>query len=214
MKQDLKFISTKLKMPLPRENYIKRILIQRIFYDLCNMEMGKCRKMLNFIDDILKVTRKNRMKIQLIYGILLKVIILDKEFIVNKREILNLIREAIYYSFENKIAAPFIFEGERIDNLISLLLSERSKDLSVKEKEFISNSLKINSENKNQELLTNREVEVMVELSKGFSNKEIAEKLCISLATVKTHVINIYSKLQVSSRVAAVEKARNINIIK
>lgn len=203
---------TKIPLEIIKSN--RELLIQRIFYDLCNMEMGKCRKMLNFIDDILKVTRKNRMKIQLIYGILLKVIILDKEFIVNKREILNLIREAIYYSFENKIAAPFIFEGERIDNLISLLLSERSKDLSVKEKEFISNSLKINSENKNQELLTNREVEVMVELSKGFSNKEIAEKLCISLATVKTHVINIYSKLQVSSRVAAVEKARNINIIK
>ncbi|MDF2502802.1 LuxR C-terminal-related transcriptional regulator [Clostridium sp.] len=195
-------------------NKINITVDQKIVYARLLFINGKKEKALNFIDDILKVTRKNKMKIQLIYGILLKVIILDKEFIFNKREILNLIREAIYYSFENKIAAPFIFEGERIENLISLLLSERSKDLSVKEKEFISNSLKINSENKNQELLTNREVEVMVELSKGFSNKEIAEKLCISLATVKTHVINIYSKLQVSSRVAAVEKARNINIIK
>lgn len=95
-----------------------------------------------------------------------------------------------------------------------MLVSEKGKDLSVKEKEFISKSLKINGENKNQELLTNREVEVMLELSKGLSNKEIAEKLCISLATVKTHIINIYSKLHVSSRVAVVEKARKMNVIK
>ncbi|WP_155241943.1 response regulator transcription factor [Clostridium pasteurianum] len=66
----------------------------------------------------------------------------------------------------------------------------------------------------NEEFLTNKETEVMLEISKGLSNKEIAEKLCISLATVKTHIINIYSKLQVNSRVAAVEKARKMDIIK
>ncbi len=41
------------------------------------------------------------------------------------------------------------------------------------------------------------------ELATGATNKEIAEMLCISVATVKTYIINIYSKLGVSNRVEA-----------
>ena len=65
-----------------------------------------------------------------------------------------------------------------------------------------------------ENLLSDREVEVVSELATGASNKEIAARLCISLATVKTHVINIYTKLQVNGRVAAVEEARRQRIIR
>ncbi|MBW5456108.1 DNA-binding response regulator [Clostridium sporogenes] len=64
------------------------------------------------------------------------------------------------------------------------------------------------------ELLTEREKEVMEILLEGASNKQIGEKLNISLATVKTHMINIYSKLQVSNRVQAVEKYKIIKASK
>lgn len=57
--------------------------------------------------------------------------------------------------------------------------------------------------------LTARELEVIKEMEQGRSNKEIAESLCISMATVKTHIINIYSKLGVSNRVAAINKMRD-----
>ncbi|RUT63896.1 helix-turn-helix transcriptional regulator [Clostridium botulinum] len=60
------------------------------------------------------------------------------------------------------------------------------------------------------ELLTEREKEVMEILFEGSSNKQIGKRLNISLATVKTHMINIYSKLQVSNRVQAVEKYKNL----
>ena len=53
---------------------------------------------------------------------------------------------------------------------------------------------------------TERELEVLKELAKGSTNKQIAENLYISLATVKTHIINIYGKLGVNNRVAAVNK--------
>ncbi|UNC91189.1 DNA-binding response regulator [Candidatus Contubernalis alkalaceticus] len=56
-------------------------------------------------------------------------------------------------------------------------------------------------------------MEVLQTLSTGASNKEIAKKLCISLSTVKTHIINIYSKLHVSNRVEAVETARMKGIL-
>ncbi|CAN5687240.1 two-component system response regulator CasR [soil metagenome] len=54
--------------------------------------------------------------------------------------------------------------------------------------------------------LTRREQEILEELSKGFRYKEIADKLFVSLETVRTHISNIYEKLQVNSRVEALKK--------
>jgi len=61
--------------------------------------------------------------------------------------------------------------------------------------------------------LTNREVEVLGLIVDGLSNVEIAERLFIGRATVKTHVSNILSKLGVPNRVAAVRVALKINLI-
>jgi DNA-binding NarL/FixJ family response regulator len=54
--------------------------------------------------------------------------------------------------------------------------------------------------------LTRREQEMLEQLSKGYRYKEIADKLFISIDTVRTHVRNIYEKLQVNSRVEALRK--------
>jgi LuxR family maltose regulon positive regulatory protein len=53
-------------------------------------------------------------------------------------------------------------------------------------------------------------MEVLKALTDGASNKEIGEKLFISISTVKTHMINIYSKLGVKNRVEAVNEGRKI----
>ena len=50
------------------------------------------------------------------------------------------------------------------------------------------------------EPLSERESEVLVLITKGYSGKEIAEKMCVSINTVKTHVRHIYQKLHVRSR--------------
>ncbi len=54
--------------------------------------------------------------------------------------------------------------------------------------------------------LSRREQEVLEQLSKGYRYKEIADKLFVSLETVRTHIRNIYEKLQVNSRVEALKK--------
>jgi DNA-binding NarL/FixJ family response regulator len=57
------------------------------------------------------------------------------------------------------------------------------------------------------EILTIREKEILDYLAKGFLYKEIAQELNLSKETVKKHVQNIYSKLQVQNRTEAINKA-------
>lgn len=52
--------------------------------------------------------------------------------------------------------------------------------------------------------LTNRELEILLLMAEGMTNQEIADKLYIALKTVKTHVSNILSKLEVQDRTQAV----------
>lgn len=54
--------------------------------------------------------------------------------------------------------------------------------------------------------LSKREQEMLEQLSHGFRYKEIADNLSISTETVRTHIRNIYEKLQVNSRVEALKK--------
>lgn len=60
--------------------------------------------------------------------------------------------------------------------------------------------------NKAAEELTKRELELLELLSKGYRYKEIADKLFISQDTVRTHIRNIYIKLQVNSKIEAINK--------
>ncbi len=61
--------------------------------------------------------------------------------------------------------------------------------------------------------LTSRENEVLQLLVKGYSNAEIASQLFLSVSTIKTHVSNLFFKLEVNSRLKAIDKAKLLNII-
>jgi DNA-binding NarL/FixJ family response regulator len=60
------------------------------------------------------------------------------------------------------------------------------------------------AEGQPQELLTQRELEVLTLAAKGMSNKDIAEKLVISVRTVQAHLRSIFNKMGVGSRSEAV----------
>ncbi|MDA0267300.1 MAG: LuxR C-terminal-related transcriptional regulator [Cyanobacteria bacterium] len=63
------------------------------------------------------------------------------------------------------------------------------------------------------EPLTPREVEVLRLIAAGMRNQEIADRLFISLATVKRHIANAYGKLGVSHRMEAVARANELNLL-
>jgi DNA-binding NarL/FixJ family response regulator len=63
------------------------------------------------------------------------------------------------------------------------------------------------------EPLTERELEVLRLVAEGDSNQDIARKLVVSLATVKTHINHIFSKLDAESRVQVVARARAIGLL-
>ncbi len=61
--------------------------------------------------------------------------------------------------------------------------------------------------------LTGQEVRVLEQLAAGRSNKEIAQVLGLSPNTVKTHIANLFAKLEVRRRTQAIGKARDLRLI-
>ncbi|WP_163421130.1 response regulator transcription factor [Flagellimonas sp. CMM7] len=61
--------------------------------------------------------------------------------------------------------------------------------------------------------ISKREYEVLIQISNGLSNKEIADRLFVSESTIKTHVSNLLVKLDAKRRTQAVQKAKNLQIL-
>jgi LuxR family maltose regulon positive regulatory protein len=61
--------------------------------------------------------------------------------------------------------------------------------------------------------LTNRELEVLRLLAEGLSNKAIADRLVVAPSTVKQHLKNIFSKLDVHNRTQAVARGQELELL-
>jgi DNA-binding NarL/FixJ family response regulator len=61
--------------------------------------------------------------------------------------------------------------------------------------------------------LTSREMEILQLMSLGYTNRKIADKLYVSINTVKTHASNLFDKLGASNRVDALVKAREVGVL-
>ncbi len=70
------------------------------------------------------------------------------------------------------------------------------------------------SASREEPILSDREVDVLTAVAKGFTYNEIAEMLSISFHTVSSHVKHIYRKLEVRSRSEAVYEAVNLGLIR
>ena len=63
------------------------------------------------------------------------------------------------------------------------------------------------------EALSERELEVLQLIAAGKTNRSIASELFVSVGTIKTHVNNLYRKLDAHSRTQALARARELNLI-
>ena len=63
-----------------------------------------------------------------------------------------------------------------------------------------------------EEPLSERELEVLRLLADGLTNQEIADRLVVTVGTVKTHVHHVFGKLNVRSRTEAAARARALNL--
>lgn len=61
--------------------------------------------------------------------------------------------------------------------------------------------------------ISKREYEVLELMAQGLSNKEIADKLFVSLNTIKTHSSNLFLKLEVKRRTQAVQRGKELRLI-
>lgn len=77
------------------------------------------------------------------------------------------------------------------------------------EKEFVLNGMLLEMLN-----ISPRELEVLQLMAEGLSNAEIAERLFVSVNTVKTHTSKLFEKLEVKRRTQAVEFGKRYNLIR
>ena len=119
-------------------------------------------------------------------------------------------------------ADGYIMKGCNLDALLSAIKSVSQKAawldpmiarlvLSGIQKQNVQNKEK--QENINKYSLTKKELEVLSLISEGLSNKEISDKLVVTLSTTKAHVHNILQKLYVTDRTKATVKARNEGLV-
>jgi LuxR family maltose regulon positive regulatory protein len=118
----------------------------------------------------------------------------------------------------------FLQEGKMITRLIAKILEDQKQVKSEQElpvsEQFINKILSAFDKAKSpsqaadfHESLSEREIEVLKLIAAGFSNQQIADKLFVSLNTVRTHTKNINSKLDVHSRTQAVAKGKKRGLI-
>ncbi|WP_430413785.1 LuxR C-terminal-related transcriptional regulator [Parasphingorhabdus sp.] len=129
---------------------------------------------------------------------------------------ISALREALELAAPQRIIGPFV----GLDPL-KPILGRVKADLSLKQESvllanFVSQVSKRRRDVRPQsgnDLLSVREHEILEQLAQGHSNKEIARRFELTQNTVKFHLKNIYSKLEVNRRTQAIAQARQKNLI-
>ncbi|MEI8065964.1 MAG: response regulator transcription factor [Actinomycetes bacterium] len=104
-------------------------------------------------------------------------------------------------------ASAYVLKEAPLSELVTAL-----KFLQASPGKFFSRA-NVKSISKKVRDLTQRESEILALLPEGLSNREIGSLLFISEATVKTHLLTLYRKLEVSNRIQAIEVGRDNDLL-
>ncbi|MBI3175289.1 MAG: LuxR family transcriptional regulator [Chloroflexi bacterium] len=125
---------------------------------------------------------------------------------------LKTLERALEIGKANGYVRIFLDEGEEMKNLLTQVQKLRKDDFVASLLAAFGKPVHID-QSALIEPLTEREIDVLRLIAEGLSNPEIADKLVLSVGTVKTHVKHIYGKLNVDDRVKAAGKAREMKLI-
>lgn len=138
----------------------------------------------------------------------------------------QLMAKVIRLAEPEEFTRPFLDRGPQIVPLLRLVLE--TERLTAKAQQFIKNILQKMRDSFGAEAavsqkaisalsaaasISEREQEVLRCVEAGLSNREIATKMWVADSTVKTHLKNIYRKLDVNSRVQAVMRAQTLGLL-
>lgn len=163
------------------------------------------------IERLVDQARSSERIFMLIELLLVKMDILLKTY--KKDQAIEILESALQYGQSGPFILPFLAYADRIAPLLTELRAHHKGDGFIDSLISFEPLSSLSNQPHSTELLSQRESEVLALLSVGFSNKEIGEKLFISLNTVKTHIKNINSKLDVSNRVQAIQRAKEMHLI-
>lgn len=210
------FLSALEQAPNYREQPFFRLLRARLLF-----ERGKGAEGLAETERVLAFCRASQNRLWLVEGDLLKLRMLGQN--AAPREAAGLLREAIFYAHRDRILLPFYLNRAFLAAPLAALSDAAASQsgLSAPEAAFAREAAALCAHTPcapaesgaEGERLSAREAEVLGELARGITNREIAQRLCISQATVKTHVLSIFGKLGVSSRIMAVEEGRKKGLL-
>ncbi|MFN3848881.1 MAG: response regulator transcription factor [Spirosomataceae bacterium] len=140
----------------------------------------------------------------ILYGISLAVLL----FLLKWLEIRFVVINHAFEIYAGIIAVLFTALGI----WLSMKLTKPKVQIQVVEKE-VDEEFVLNENELNRLGLSRRELEVLQLMADGLSNQEIADKLFVSLNTIKTHSSKVFEKLDVKRRTQAIEKAKRLSLI-
>lgn len=146
-----------------------------------------------------------RNKDTILYGISLAILL----FLLRWLELRFLIISHAFEIYAGMIAIIFTALGI----WLALKLTKPKIETRIVEKPIFTETFVLNETELNNLGLSKRELEVLQLMSAGLSNQEIAEKLFVSLNTIKTHTSKLFEKLDVKRRTQAIEKAKRLSLI-
>lgn len=206
----LKYINDVFSGKIDRVRSLEKLVIKTIIIIKLYIKKGLLIEADKIADNALKIIDKLFLD-RVIEIYVLKVVINKK----NEPKAKNLLKKAISLAENNEFISFFIVNDEIIKKLLisiynELLKIDKNKSLFLAK--ILSNFNKIEDVDF-MNILTKKEYKVFKLVFSGKSNKEIADKLEISINTLKTHIKNIYKKLEANNKNEAVEKAKVLGLI-
>ena len=163
---------------------------------------------------LIKAEEKGGRILRQIETLLLKTLILKEQRNIN--ESLITLGTALSLAEPGGYIRIFLDEGSRIAELLEKMLDGKPDVARAYVKRLLSAfrvGKTIEAKDGLVENLSERELEVLRLIANGLSNKKITEALFVSLSTVKTHLRNIYGKLNVHSRTEAIVRAKALGLL-